>query len=657
MQRAPLILLLACAALGAGPAVAQPASSGTRSVDGYARELIARARGMRLAESEQWRRLGHWKRPTWSHLWFFGHLAGWDSEADGVDRFFLAPGGKHDPAAELEATLRGLTRPAPDGDDHPLCRFPARFLWLRDALDIDPARLPAPACQGFQEFQRALAPRAAVVVFSSYYLGQAASAFGHTFFRIEKQDAHAGAERRQLLDTGVDYSADATTSNSLLYAILGMTGGFRGSFRRMPYYYKVREYNDFESRDLWEYRLALDQRQLAMFVAHIWELGHTHFDYFYFTENCSYHILGALEVANTRWNILDRVKSPVVPADTIKALTDTPGLIAGVTYRPSLMTQFRQRTRGMGDTQLALVRALSDDAEARFPEGLSTRARIQVLDAAADLVDIRWPEDVLFQPESHAARTKLRLLARRASIPEPSAALEVAPPWHKQPDRGHGTRRVTIGSGLVRGGAPYLSLGFRATLHDLGDPSSGYPELSQIEFLPTELRVSLDDARVWLERVSLVRVVQLTPLDRFSRSMSWKLNAGAVRLRDSGCADCLATDLSVGSGVATSWLDDRVAVYAMVDNHLMWTPALDGIRGAPVRFGIGPAGGLRLRLHQRLIAHVDGEWLWLPLQEPLATWSVGGTLRWGITRDLALDLALRADQAQLDGRVSAMLYY
>ena len=25
----------------------------------------------------------------------------------------------------------------------------------------------------------------------------------------------------------------------------------------MPYYYKVREYNDYESRDLWEYELEL----------------------------------------------------------------------------------------------------------------------------------------------------------------------------------------------------------------------------------------------------------------------------------------------------------------------------------------------------------------------------------------------------------------
>src|SRR5438132_11934621 len=43
-------------------------------------ELVGRAHQQRLAEDEQWIRLGHWRRTL---------LGGWESEADGPD-FFLA---------------------------------------------------------------------------------------------------------------------------------------------------------------------------------------------------------------------------------------------------------------------------------------------------------------------------------------------------------------------------------------------------------------------------------------------------------------------------------------------------------------------------------------------------------------------------------------
>src|SRR5205085_2119317 len=90
-----------------------------------------------------------------------------------------------------------------------------------------------------------------------------------------------------LLDYGVDYSATADTSNPVLYAFKGIFGFFPGTFHIFPYYYKVREYNDYESRDLWEYDLSLTPQQVTMLVAHLYELGATYFDYYYIDENCS----------------------------------------------------------------------------------------------------------------------------------------------------------------------------------------------------------------------------------------------------------------------------------------------------------------------------------------------------------------------------------
>ena len=60
-----------------------------------------------------------------------------------------------------------------------------------------------------------------------------------------------------------------------------MLGGFRGVFSLLPFYYKVREYSDFESRDLWEYEFKFSEEESQFFVKHLWELGDTWFDYYY----------------------------------------------------------------------------------------------------------------------------------------------------------------------------------------------------------------------------------------------------------------------------------------------------------------------------------------------------------------------------------------
>ena len=100
--------------LGSAPAVAADAA--------YVESLIARARAEHLADDVTWLRLGHYRR---------GMLGGWKSQADGLD-FFLSPLGKTDPAAELDATLRGVFGLVPLSADQAArkvlpapCRFPA----------------------------------------------------------------------------------------------------------------------------------------------------------------------------------------------------------------------------------------------------------------------------------------------------------------------------------------------------------------------------------------------------------------------------------------------------------------------------------------------------------------------------------------------------
>jgi hypothetical protein len=606
----------------------------------YVDGVVARAKALRLSEDRTWIRLLHYRKTL-----FGGH----ESEADGAP-FFAAKDGKSDPDAELEATLRAFYDGAPvaAGVQHPYCRFPARFGFLDEKLALDRDLLPVKRCPKYEEFTGRLRAKKVILVFSSYYLNNPASAFGHTFLRLGKGDG----EGRDLLDAGIDFSATVDTSNALLYAFKGLFGLFPGEFRKIPYAAKVREYNDFESRDLWEYELALTQAEVDRVVAHLWELGSTYFAYYYMSENCSYHILAALEVANPRLRLLDDLGWPVVPADTVKVLYENPGLVRSLRYRPSNRTQFKQRLERLSEEERDAVALVMREPRAALPAELTQTERVRVLDTAIDLADIEAASDLLKKREDmdqERASRQQALLERRAELLVPSENVEFGPPFRLVPQIGHDSTRFGFGSGYSRERGYFHAFSFRLALHDLADPVQGYPDGAQIEFMPGSLRYLVESPRVRLERFSLVRVQSLTPLSRFDRSFSWVVDVGLTRTQDRGCRDCLTGFGEFGAGFALEPFGRAFTIFALADARL-FGPVKSGYWDI-FRFGAGPAGGLRLRFSDAVTLLGTGSWLYLPLQEPQATWNVEGKLRVGYLKDFALGVEgkLEPEAASVEG--------
>jgi hypothetical protein len=613
----------------AGPAAASPLDLAA---------LQRRARELKAAEEPGWLRLGHW-RPRW--------LPGVKGDPDGPG-FYLAPEGKTDPAAELDATLAGLLAPSPGGDelDDPACRFPARLHYLAGRLGFDPARLPPRDCPRQRAFFEQVQARSATVVFSSYYLNNPASSFGHTFLRLNKTEVPMSGRSAELLDFGVNYAATPDTDNAVLYAFKGLFGMFKGGFSHYPYYYKVREYADSESRDLWEYDLAITPEETALLVAHLWELGGTWMDYWYLDENCSYHVLGALQAAAPRLTLVDPFASwpAVVPADTIKVLFENPGLVRAVHYRPAMRTQFEARARDLDAAQAMAVEALAQDPTAPLSGG-EPLAQARVLDAALDLMDVRHAKALLFNTSPELARSRQVLLERRSAIRVQSPELVVTPPEESRPERGHGSLRFGLGGGLLepRGEprAGFASLDFRLSLHDLLDRPDGYPTEAQIEFLPTRLRYDGSRAAVELDESLLVRIVSLAPWTRFDKRTSWRLKVGAETVRDAGCASCVAFVAGGGPGFAAGGFGGALHAALFADVSVEAAPGLEGIGGSGWRLGFGPSALLRLAAGSRAALLLSGDWRWLPGTDTRESWTVAGAGRLHLGRDVSLALEYR----------------
>ncbi len=566
----------------------------------YLAQLKQRAAGMKLWRHRTWRLLLHYRPDPWG--------PGYTSEADGPG-FFLAEGGKSGPRAELNATLAGFFTDTPGGPLNitPQCAFPARYRWLDSQLDFDPDRLQVQGCEQYERWRTRVDADSVSLIFSSYFFNNPASMFGHTLLLFHKK----GRERNtELLDFAVNYSAYVPPEdNAIAFAIFGIFGGYQGRFSMLPYYVKVKEYNDFENRDMWEYRLGFSPERVGFMLAHAWELGSTYFDYFFFKENCSYHLLSLLEIGDPSLHLTDEYGLWTLPGDTVKQLARVPGLVTDVVYRPSLGSQLRQKLSRMEAGEKDWVATLIDrpaGVEARDFQALPPSQRARVLDAVIDYYQYKLTPGAVREKEERQAGLR-RLLLSRAAIPAAALPPEDLPWLTAPPDTGHDSAKFSVAAGAARilasngasngagsgngrdtSFAEFAEFSVQPAFHDLMSRDAGYAPFSQINLLHLRVRYEREPAQWRLERLGLIDMVSLSPLSRLIAQPSWKFGLGWQRNRDIACGQCAPFFLNAGIGVSVETaVFDREVYFAMVEGSYEYSRHFDSGHRAGFGFSAG----------------------------------------------------------------------
>lgn len=564
--------------------------------------LLADAHARGLAESPQWRALLHYRPRA------FG---GWRSEADGGGFFLAGPAGRTDPAVELDATITALLAPAPppppvragapaEADpDHAQCRFPARWHWLKQALALQGPEATDVVCPVFDQWHRTIAAQAVTLVYATAYLNSPASMYGHTFFRVSR----ATGEGNPLLDYVINFAADVDTNNGIIYAVKGVTGGFRGLYYVMPYYVKVQEYSNMESRDLWEYELALSPPQVDLLVRHVWETRTTHFDYYFFSRNCSYQLLALLEVADPSLDLVGQFGARVIPSDTVRVVLDRTKLVRTRRPRPSILSVMSRRKAKLSSVEVRVAErfALAAGRGDTLPiEALAPFPKVRqalILDAAYDYFRYRQGLDV--EPTLSFKKKERTLLLARGRVGVPPQEV-VTRPGIDAPESGHASLRLTVGSGTSDQAGWFQTLAIRPAIHDYLDASRGYPRDAELAMGNLALRFTDGPRRLSLDRLDLIDIVSASPVDRWVKSLSWKVWLGVDNARELGCERpesdrqgwrCLYGGVTTGGGGAARFgPDGRFMAFALVETDGGAGPAFR--TGKRYRLGGGVEAGL-----------------------------------------------------------------
>jgi hypothetical protein len=306
-----------------------------------------------------------------------------DSEIESID-FFLSHSSDDFAYEELILTLAAVKENSIAENGFSFrCNYPARTFFLAEKGLVAPFKLSeCPALLewvGSEQFDIS-------IVYADGYLGNPASFYGHL---ILKFDIESGA--KSLLDNSVNFGATVPDNeNPVIYILKGLTGGYDSKFSSNYFYRHNLNYREVELRDLWQYQLALSERDKMLVATHAFELMRTNYTYYFTHRNCAYHLAKIIEVVSDE-DLIDYRHPFVLPISVFKRLTETDiaekSAIQEVIYHPSRQTRFRKKFAALPSAEQEILHDwLNVDTKLKLDE-LAPSRQIDVLNAAYDYIE------------------------------------------------------------------------------------------------------------------------------------------------------------------------------------------------------------------------------------------------------------------------------
>lgn len=615
-------------ALTASPQVFANASFG---------KLWDKAIELHLDQHLAWLRLGHYK-PT-----LLPSQTSYASEEDGP-AFFLSPDGKTNPKAELAATIFAFLQVADTSQDTTTggetsesvhCRFPARLRWLSAQLG---EVFPTPSCKRLAAWKERLNVAHVTLVFASSYFGNPSSAFGHTLLRLDRPD---GAP--PLANYALNFAANPGNVGPVTYALKGMLGGFRGTYSLFPYFFKEVEYNVVENRALWEYRLALRPEEIAFLLDHVWELGEgSYFDYFFLSENCSYHLLTLLDGARGEASQLAESSSPwVLPVETVRRVAREDGLVLHTAYRPAVLERYFWLRQKLSETGQKLAEQFIATGVAQDVHHLPPTEQARLWETAMEYFryvhgqqELRGKQDPKFRLAAQR-RSELSADLSTADI-RSTSPLPAFPPIPPPPEALHEPGKIGIRAGtLLNNRKPFADIFIRPLYHDLLADESGFGMDADLEVLSAAFRMYKNTAI--MRQFDVISLRSLPSFDSTIKQYSSRALFGVQAVSTRNCLDCYQLVATANRGVAFKR-------GASITHLLYILPGLHARAGTSYYYGawagIGGEIGYLATFDptKKILASIDGYAGSPQLRKPL--WSSRIEANWTLFPRLELRLAM-----------------
>ncbi|HEU5076810.1 MAG TPA: DUF4105 domain-containing protein [Polyangiaceae bacterium] len=356
------------------------------------------------------------------------------------------------------------------------------------------------------------------LAYAGPYSSSPPSAFGHLFL-IFGQDSTTAMPLWEV----VSFAAETDSAGALRYMTVGIFGGFQGTYERLKFHEKSRDYELLEDRDLWLTELLLSDAQRSELAIHLDATNGQYFPYTFFERNCAYYLQ----------LLLSKVLSDVPPPDGFTSPTGVMEVLS------------RSSVRGQSYFRPSASRRLEQPSDAI---ALSTRTRVRSSDWGDVAVDTSWLMELNASdrgfvqqylnwkamkrgtPLDRAEEAGFALLRYMNSSLTPSGLPKSTPGEAISRPEFHRYSRVSLG--LVRQDGTYRTrVAFRPGVHDEYDSWVAHRPLNTMEILSFEASVSasenVEDPRI--ESIVLFSQRSLNPSSWLTQRESWLLEVVGER--------------------------------------------------------------------------------------------------------------------------------
>ena len=383
------------------------------------------------------------------------------------------------------------------------------------------------------------------IVFPTAHINSPASMYGHTFLRVSSN------EETPLISNAVNFAAKTDDTNGLIFAYKGLFGEYEGRYSILPYYEKIKEYNNLEQRDIWEYDLDLTQDEIDRLVLHAFELKDSYSDYFFFKENCSYNILWLLEVSRNDLDLVSHFTFKTVPLDSIKILKSF-NLIKDSRFRYSNMGKMKNILEKKIENKEYLKAFINENKP--LNESLSTDDKISYLDFK--ILYLQYQRANNQYDKKEYLNKYVQLLKERSSYNKASS-YDIKTPFN--PLDSHDSAKVSF----FYDSTDSFELGLKPVYTDIYDISDGYLEGAYIDFFDLNIK-KIKDEKIKLDKFTLLKINSLAQQDMIFKPFSWGIDLGYEYFKDQ------SDYLKIKPETGLAFGKEKNFIYTMIGSNLYY---------------------------------------------------------------------------------------
>jgi len=456
------------------------------------------------------------QHPTWKKLIHIEQIA------DKNNPLYLFKKESSDPSKnELISTLNSFSSTLSKKTKiiHAQCRFPARWLWLNEQLNLE-SIIPKQNCPDFEQWQQKTPTTSISLIFASGYFGNPASLYGHLLLKFNNIK-----NPNYLLDQSINFGAKTGENEPILtYIFKGIFGGYKGYFSQTTFYKNDMLYGKHELRDLWEIPLNIPNNKVNLIKAHAYELLYSKFQYFFFKENCALQIADLIEIGIDK-SLYIKQKPWVLPIEIVQNLTASK-FSKPIKLIPSKQSELYETFQNLNENEQHILNNFIQTPNANLFKKLKTnQSKQNVITALFHYYDLKKTKKLFTKKDEE---TKKILLFAQLKLPvNKQTIISII-----KPDPSKSQKSTLTSFSLLKQPNKDLSIGLRIkpAYFDSLTINSGRPIFSTLSMFDVE--VELNQNNIQFKQIDLLKIESLTPQQTNlleNNNYAWKLNVGLHR--------------------------------------------------------------------------------------------------------------------------------